>query len=197
MITFKQYITELFDKPYPTTASSASVDSKLMATSPVENLIPEFLDVEHRKFTLDDGRKGLVALFHYTTYKDKKKAQLSFNTSSKLPDKDSKIRAVEIHFAISTDSPDAIEVDGVKMTDDNTGEGDAMRIFATVVESGKKFIKKTKPDEVRIYGKKTDKKKAKIYGILAKKFAGSIGYKYIKRVTVSKHYYVGHILEKK
>ena len=154
-----------------------------MATSPVENLIPEFLDVEHRKFTLDDGRKGLVALFHYTTYKDK-------------VERDEKIRAVEIHFAIST-SKIGIAVDGVKMTDDNTGEGDAMRIFATVVESGKKFIKKTKPDEVRIYGKKTDKKKAKIYGILAKKFAGSIGYKYIKRVTVSKHYYVGHILEKK
>jgi len=185
MKSFKHYITELFDKPYPTTASSASVDSKLMVSKPVENIIPEFLDIEHRKFTLDDGRKGLVALFHYNTYKDK-------------VERDEKIRAVEIHFATSTSKNyKSTEVDGVNMTDVTTGEGDAMRIFSTVVESGKKFIKKTKPDEVRIYAKRTDKKKEKIYGILAKKFAGSVGYKYIKKVTVSGRYYVGHILEKK
>ena len=73
-----------------------------------------------------------------------------------------------------------------------TGEGDAMRIFATVIEIIKEFTKKEKPMEVGFSAHKpewmvdtTDKKDAskassreKLYQKLIKRYAGSMGYKY-------------------
>ena len=77
---------------------------------------------------------------------------------------------------------------------DVTGEGDAMRIFATVIAIIKEFIKKEKPQELNFAAHKPewmtdlphghpDKKKEmtsreKLYKRLVQRYAGRMGYKY-------------------
>jgi len=75
-----------------------------------------------------------------------------------------------------------------------TGEGDAMRVFATVIEIIKEFLKKEKPQELNFAAHKPewmsdlphghpDKKKEmtsreKLYKKLVQRYAGRMGYKY-------------------
>ena len=75
-----------------------------------------------------------------------------------------------------------------------TGEGDAMRIFATVIAIIKEFVKKEKPQELNFAAHKPEwmddlphdhpKKSAeltsreKLYKRLVKRYAGQMGYKY-------------------
>jgi len=77
---------------------------------------------------------------------------------------------------------------------DITGEGDAMRIFATVIEIIKEFLKKEKPMELNFSAHKPDwmtelpynhpKRKKdltsreKLYKKLLQRYAGKMGYKY-------------------
>ena len=75
---------------------------------------------------------------------------------------------------------------------DVTGEGDAMRIFATVIEIIKEFTKKEKPMELGFSAHKpewmvntADKKdstkassREKLYQKLIKRYASTMGYKY-------------------
>ena len=75
-----------------------------------------------------------------------------------------------------------------------TGEGDAMRIFATVIEVVKDFVKKEKPQEMVFSAEKpawrmnllhTDPRRSKemgsrekLYKRLVQRYAGRMGYKY-------------------
>ena len=84
---------------------------------------------------------------------------------------------------------------------DVTGEGDAMRIFATVIEVIKTFTKKVKPDEVRFsaekpawraslpkdHPKRTKElgSREKLYKKLVQRYAGRMGYKYSTQTTAS------------
>jgi hypothetical protein len=77
---------------------------------------------------------------------------------------------------------------------DITGEGDAMRVFATVIEIIKEFLKKEKPQELNFAAHKPewmtdlphdhpDKKgqkgsREKLYKKLVQRYAGRMGYKY-------------------
>ena len=68
---------------------------------------------------------------------------------------------------------------------DVTGEGDAMRIFATVIEVIKTFTKKVKPWQIRFSASKPLGKAAKelssresLYKKLVKRYSGRMGYKY-------------------
>ena len=77
---------------------------------------------------------------------------------------------------------------------DQTGEGDAMRIFATVIEVLKDFTKKEKPQELAFSAEKPawrahlhhkDPKRSKdmgsrekLYKKLVQRYAGRMGYKY-------------------
>lgn len=59
-----------------------------------------------------------------------------------------------------------------------TGEGDAMRIFATVMDAVKKFIKKVKPEEIRFSAsKEAGMSRTRLYKKLIDRFARSLGYK--------------------
>ena len=62
-----------------------------------------------------------------------------------------------------------------------TGEGDAMRIFATVIAAMQAFVKKVKPEEVTFSadkeGVKGGSSREKLYAALIKRFAGKMGYK--------------------
>jgi hypothetical protein len=75
-----------------------------------------------------------------------------------------------------------------------TGEGDAMRVFATVIDIIKEFVKKEKPQELNFAAHKPewmsdlphghpDKKKdmtsrERLYKRLVQRYAGRMGYKY-------------------
>jgi uncharacterized protein (DUF2267 family) len=77
---------------------------------------------------------------------------------------------------------------------DVTGEGDAQRIFATVIGMIKEFVKKEKPDELNFAAHKPDwmtelphdhpkrskemTSREKLYKRLVKRYAGQMGYKY-------------------
>jgi len=71
-----------------------------------------------------------------------------------------------------------------------TGEGDALRIFATVIATIKEFVKKEKPQEMTFSAEKPDTgprgsgkqaplgSREKLYARLTKKFAQQIGYSF-------------------
>jgi len=69
-----------------------------------------------------------------------------------------------------------------------TGEGDAMRIFATVIDVLKDFTKKEKPQEMSFSadkpawavdaGKGQKGSREKLYKKMVKRYAGPMGYKY-------------------
>ncbi len=75
-----------------------------------------------------------------------------------------------------------------------TGEGDAMRIFATVIDVLKDFTKKEKPQEINFSAEKPDwmqdlpydhpkktsamSSREKLYKRMVKKYSGQMGYKY-------------------
>lgn len=63
---------------------------------------------------------------------------------------------------------------------DVTGEGDAYKIFATVIESIKKFIAIFKPTEIYFsaYKKDANNSRADLYLRLIKTFAKSIGFRF-------------------
>ena len=77
---------------------------------------------------------------------------------------------------------------------DVTGEGDAMRIFATVIEIIKEFVKKEKPQELAFSAEKPAERmtlphdhpkrskelgsREKLYKRLVQRYAGRMGYKY-------------------
>jgi len=72
-----------------------------------------------------------------------------------------------------------------------TGEGDAMRVFATVIDVLKDFTKKEKPQELTFSaekpawavdaGKGQKGSREKLYKKLVQRYAGRMGYKYTTR----------------
>lgn len=74
-----------------------------------------------------------------------------------------------------------------------TGEGDAMRVFATVISAIKDFIKKQDPYGIAFSAAKKSSQdsssRSKLYARMAKKFASSVGYKYSEQVMKSEVHY--------
>ena len=76
-----------------------------------------------------------------------------------------------------------------------TGEGDAMRIFATVIDIIKDFTKKEKPQELAFSadkpawaidaGKGQKGSREKLYKKLVQRYAGRMGYKYTSSASSS------------
>lgn len=129
MITFKQYISELFEKPYPFGKIQKEHGRKYMATA------------------LTDAGKLLKIEFD----------QLSNGTW-------------DISFKVSGSYT-------------YTGQGDAFKIFATVIAATKEFIQQFEPDELIIVAMKElglDNKdvtsREKLYSRMTKKFARELGY---------------------
>ena len=92
----------------------------------------------------------------------------------------------EPHYTISFDRDGSTSV---------TGEGDAMRIFATVIAIIKDFVKKRDPKLMGfsafkdVFASSTAPGKGsreKLYDRMLKKYAGSMGYKYYKVSGVDK-----------
>jgi|10_taG_2_1085330.scaffolds.fasta_scaffold16701_2 hypothetical protein len=154
MITFKQYITELFDKPYKWRKFGNIDVSKL-------NQAPK---LQTYNFNTDDGRHIVVDVSHFILSNGKHITTIEFNDES-------------------------ANKQGQKYNPgyDLTGEGDAMRIMSTVLDTIKDMIKTTNPDMVRFSADKQQgipgnafKLKAtgrvKLYKTMVKRFAGKLGY---------------------
>ena len=159
MKSFKQYITEVFDKPYKW--SGGSVKKGSIGTCPkCYSSRPE----DYRFFTSDSGKIELTANHHWIEW-DRQMAGL-------------KIKEVGHTIAIEFVKNDSYEM---------TGEGDAMRIMATVLDIMKSIIKKHEPMTLIFSADKgQDNRKTKTkektgrvgaYGAIVKRFAGTMGYK--------------------
>ena len=116
-----------------------------------------------------------------------------------LPDKGKVVMFIEGHEWSDTESAWSIKFQRHHPNRQHgslgeTGEGDAMRIFATVIAMIKEFIKKEKPQEINFAAHKPDwmvdlphdhpkrskelTSREKLYKRLVKRYAGPMGYKF-------------------
>jgi len=170
VISFKQYISEAFDKPYKITGSRRHRPQMGIKDYMKGGFAGVAFD-----FKTDDGRKGAVYTYAYDINPPAKYA------NNPIPGMlGNQGRILEMHFEVEGDWEDAGY--SRSMSGEITGEGDAMRIFATVLKVVTGVVKKTKPDMIRVYGTKDTKgevgSRLKLYEKLVKRYAGKLGYKY-------------------
>ena len=127
------------------------------------------------KFTKQKLYKGFVVYRFFTA--DRSEVDVLF--------KENEISDEESYWVVN------FERDGRQ---DQTGEGDAMRIFATVIDILKDFTKKDKPQEIGFSAEKPAERltlphdhpkrskemgsREKLYKKLVQRYAGRMGYKY-------------------
>ena len=172
MKSITTYIAEAFDKPYKWKDAGSSKPTGGVRDWQSGNFTGkkyEF-ETEARKSTYlltVDKRKGEVYIYEWDIIPPK----------PKFPIFRKQRRMMEMHFSVEDtrhDSP--------PMRADISGEGDAMRIFATVLDVVASYVKKNKPDIIRVIGVKTKDNeigsRLNLYQKLVKRYAGKLGYKY-------------------
>ena len=163
MKSFNHYITEVFDNPYTWRGGSIAKGS----ISPKNQGGPE----DYQFKTTDGGVVELTANhFWIDVDMDKHFAGIVIKETG---------HTIAIEF-VKTNSSKSV-------TYDMTGDGDAMRILATVLDIIKSIIKKHEPMTIVFSGSKTQDTadhrgrektgRAKAYGAMVKRFAGKMGYK--------------------
>jgi len=159
MKSFKHYITEVFDNPYKWRGGGVAKGS----ITPNNDGIPE----EYVFKTSDGGLIELTASHFWMPAGEK----LSFMVVEKEG------HAVGIEF-VKRDAQYKHTTYGM------TGEGDAMRILATVLDIIKSIIKKHEPAMLYFSGDKDDKEKGGrvgAYKAIIKRFAGKAGYESVTK----------------
>jgi len=180
MKSFTQYITEVFDKPYKWRGghvAKGSITADSMGG-----------DIEDYIFKASDGGVITVTASHFWVTKEfggrhegmkLKKEGHTIGIEFVKKGKPRKYTAM---------SGDTITAAG-RNTYDMTGEGDAMRIMATVLDIIKSIIKKHEPMTLHFSADKTQDKlrgahrvktktgRAGAYGAIVKRFANQMGYK--------------------
>ena len=154
MKTFKQHITELFDEPYKWRGGG------MVAVGDITPKIPGI--PEEYEFKTSDGGTIEVTANHFWIELDRKMAGITIKEAG---------HTIAIEFVKTTKGKSTYEL---------TGEGDAMRILATVLDIIKSIIKKHEPMTILFSADKGGKKKggrAGAYGAIVKRFAGKLGYK--------------------
>ena len=152
MKSFKQYITEVFDKPYKWRGSGSVAKGSI--TPDNDNAIEEYT------FKTSDGGTIEFTANHF------------WGNPWGIPNYTGHTVAIEF---VKRDAQYG------HPTYDMTGEGDAMRIMATVLDIIKSIIKKHKPMTITFMADKIEGSKktgrAGAYGAIVKRFAGKMGYK--------------------
>jgi len=162
MKSFKQYITEVFDKPYTWRGGHVAKGS---ITSEKDG-VPE----DYAFKTSDGGLIELTASHFWMPAGEK----LSFMVVEKEG------HAVGIEFVKRKHKGTNKD----RSTYGMTGEGDAMRILATVLDIINAIIKKHKPAMLYFSGDKGGKEKGGrvgAYTAIVKRFAGKAGYKSVTK----------------
>ena len=162
MKSFKQYITEVFDKPYKWSGGRVAKGS----ITPENDGVPE----DYAFKTSDGGLIELTASHFWMRAGEK----LSFMSVEKEG------HAVGIEFVKRKHKGTNKD----RSTYGMTGEGDAMRILATVLDIINAIIKKHVPAILYFSGHKDDKEKGGrvgAYKAIIKRFAGKAGYESITK----------------
>tara|TARA_Y100000034_G_C6798525_1_gene358094 strand:+ start:268 stop:816 length:549 start_codon:yes stop_codon:yes gene_type:complete len=167
MKTFKQYITELFDKPYKWSGGGVTKGS---ITPKKHSKAEDYI------FKTSDGGTIEVTANHWW---------MGAGSPSDIQWLD--VRGIKEGHSIIIEFIKKRKSDDHRSTYDMTGEGDAMRILATVLDIIKFIIKKHEPitisfgaDKKEFMGSKEKKTgRAGAYGAMVKRFAGKLGYKSI------------------
>ena len=164
MKSFTQYITEVFDKPYKWRGGHDVA---------VGDITPDNDGVmDDYAFKTSDGGTIEFTAHHWWYGTDTKGGSLTGLGKIK---KDGHLVAIEfVKRDAQFDSP----------TYDMTGEGDAMRIMATVLDIINAIIKKHEPAMLYFSGNKHEREKGGrvgAYKAIIKRFAGKAGYESITK----------------
>ena len=170
MKSFQQYITEVFDKPYKWRGAGKNTP---------EGGIKDFQKGNSKGslyfFKTDDKRLVEVYIYEWDIVPPAKYRM--------IPVSQKQGRVMEMHFAVEKRR---LSGKGKEMSADITGGGDAMRIFATVLDVVGAYIKKNKPDIIRVMGTKTKDdeigSRLELYKKLIKRYASKLGYQYDNKV---------------
>lgn len=177
MISFKQYLRESLDNPY-----RIKYSSNVTWNSGERGVTGDFKTDNNIKYNIRGyltGRtKKQLAEFEKQKKDNKKKQTIS------LPPIGIRKGGIwEIHFDKikgSVDNPD-------DYNNTITGDGDALRIFATILEFGKHLIKTQDPDIINIKSKTGagGGSRTRLYNTIIKKYASKYGYK-VKNIIIDK-----------
>jgi len=164
MKSFKQYITEVFDKPYKWSGGHVAKGS----ITPNNSGIPE-----DYQFKTSDGGLIEVTANHFWIDLDRQLGGMKIKKTG---------HTIAIEFAKRRYKGTHKDT----TTYDMTGEGDAMRIMATVLDIIKSIIKKHEPMTLTFSADKgQDNRKTRTkeptgragaYGAIVKRFASKAGY---------------------
>jgi len=161
MKSFKHYITEVFDKPHKWRGGSVAKGSISSDN--------EYGDMEDYIFKTSDG--GVITLIANHMWRGAEPHQ-----------------GLKIKKEGHTIGIEFVKKSKGRNTFDMTGEGDAMRIMATVLDIIKSIIKKHEPMTIFFSADKKEDKlrgaqmvqaktgRAGAYGAIVKRFAGKMGY---------------------
>ena len=162
MISFKHYITEVFDKPYKWSGGNVAKGS----ITPENDGVPE----DYRFKTSDGGLIEVTANHFWNDVGSQLGGMKIKKTGHTIAIEFAKRRYKGTHKDTTTY--------------DMTGEGDAMRIMATVLDIMKSVIKKHEPMTLTFSADKGGKGiertgksgRAGAYSAIVKRFAGKMGY---------------------
>ena len=167
MKSFNHYITEAFDKPYKWKSAG-----KKTPLAGVQGWQKGNFKGSVYSFETHDKRKGEVDIFEWDIVPPKPMFPIFQNQG----------RVMEMHFSVED-----TRHGNPPMRADISGEGDAMRIFATVLDVVASYVKKNKPDIIRVIGAKTKDaeigSRLNLYQKLVKRYAGQLGYKYDNKMA--------------
>ena len=155
MRTFKQHITEVFEKPYKWKGGGLP---KGRIKAKFDHAVEEYW------FKTSDGGEIELMANHFWFEGGKKLASMKVKKEG---------HAIGIEFVKR-------DAQYKHPTYDMTGEGDALKILGTVLDIVKSIIKKHEP--VTLYfsadkGGKEEGSRVGAYGAIVKRFAGKMGYK--------------------
>jgi len=181
MKSFKQHITEAFDKPYKWKDAGSSTPQGGIKDWQKGNFTGK-----KYAFETVDKRKVEVHIYEWDIIGPKQLLP---------PIPRNQGRYMEMHFAVQDPSDELGKalsdispmLPRTDMRADISGGGDAMRIFATVLDVVQAYVKKNKPDIIRVIGVKTKDKeigsRLKLYQKLVKRYAPKLGYKYDNKMA--------------
>ena len=184
MKTYKEFLTEVFSKPYP---FKITKEREVYEYGKMRDVVGF-----EAEFKTENGllyRIYAVMIGTTKAQRDKKaealkqkEIMLSWGKKPKL-DKNKKNfhgGIWEVHFDYIKKSK-RVPGDEENISD-ISGTGDSFRVFATILSFIKDFSKKVEPDFISIKSKNAEANRTELYKNLAKRYAKTIGYDVIKSV---------------
>lgn len=190
----EQYLTESLSTPYRFTFMSRNTEHTT-ETNPdrKSGMMAEFRTDNGIYYEVTAQRMGYTKEEQMQRKKDKEERQRLMQ-ADKDAGKRKRLRfrrldqggmwQVHFHQIKKGKTPDTADIDDY--VNDITGTGDAFRVFATILEFVKELVDEKKPQILSIKSKTEEQSRSELYGKLAKRYAGTVGFKVKKTVTSNK-----------